>query len=515
MLFCNELLGMPLHPGQIKYLEDTSPKPVGHTLHGKEPKICVLVPSNRFGKSSLIACKQIHKQFYKFGVPEGNLEAWRKALYRTANVAPATALIEPVFTYIDQIMTSSFPIRLPDGTIITNKCKIEWFYLKDKTTGSVKAGPIKQFFAYNSFIEHRTLGMTGSDSLEGKPYGYISYDEAGRSQHLQREVDGTLLARLFDWNGQLDLVSTPDQNSPSIVYHYELYQKGLNKIPGYYTMEGQLKDNIFFPPEQIQAQYDLYDGNPLRDQVIFGKFIFGGDNIYSALDIIAAKDESLNDGERRKDGHKYVISTDTAIGADEMVHTVLDITNLRVTREVNAYTIEGEARVVKQIAVKGNSKSPQRHLDDFIDLYDSYRTEGTSPPYILETWNGESVRFYHDLPDYIRVNTKCYGTWQPMKPSTDNENKERPKTQAMKKSDVLLALAKMLSAHALRIPSIDPNPVMSVSGEKPGADLTQQLTIYKEDDNNLPTDRLMSLALACWLATSGIPSQKAVVFIDW
>lgn len=503
MLFINRLLGMPLHPGQIKYIEDT---------FRLKTKINVLVPANRFGKSALIACLQIHALFYKLGLPAGNKAAWRKTLYRTANVAPSAALVEAVFNYMDQILTSAFPIILPDGQIITNTCLIEWFYLPERTRATP---PLKQFFANNSYIEHRTLGMTGSDSLEGKPYGLITYDEGGRSHHLQQEVDGTFLARLFDWDGQLHIVSTPSQTSPSIVYHYELYQKGLNGVEGYYTMEGQLRDNIFFPTDQIEKQYKLYEGNPLRDQVLFGKFVFGGDNLFNPEDIISAKDQTLNDGERYQEGHKYVISSDTAIGADEMVHSALDITDLKVTREKDLYSIEGESRLARQLAVKGNSKSPQRHLNDFIDFYNSYCTDTYKPPYMLETWNGESVRWYHDLPDYIKVNTTCYGSWQPMKPTSDNQNKPKPKTQAVKKSDILLALGKMLAARALKIPSIDPNPVMTVNEEKPGADLTQQLTIYKENDNNIPTDRLISLALACWKAISYAPSSQKVVFVDW
>lgn len=499
----NRLLGMPLHPGQIKYIEDAT---------RLKTKVNVLVPANRFGKSSLIACLQIWYLFYKFGVPEGNKEAWKRVVYRTANIAPASSLTEPVFQYIDQILTSSFPIRLPGGKIITNKCQIEWFYSKNRTLAKP---PMKQYFANNSFIEHRTIGLSGSDSLEGKPYGLITYDEAGRSNHLQNEVDGTLLARLFDYDGPLHLVSTPHQGSASILYHYEVYQKGLNGVPGYYTMEGQLRDNIFFSDEQIDKQYELYKGNPLEQQVLYGKFVFGGDAIFSADDILEAKDETLNHGERFKPGAKYVIATDTAIGADEMVHSVLDVSNLEVERVGSAVKISGHARLVRQIACKGNSKSPQRHLNDFIDLYDSYRIDGPVP-YVLETWNGESVRFYHDLPDYIKINTKCYGSWQPVRTVTDNANKERPKTQSVKKADILLALSKMLASKALKMFSIDPNPIMPVVGEeKPGADLIQQLAIYKEDDKNLPTDRVLSLALACWLATEGIPAQKTVTFVDW
>lgn len=441
------------------------------------------------------------------------METWQKAKYRTANVAPLSPLVEPCFNYIDQILTSSFPIRLPDGRIVTNKCQIEWFYLKNQTQSSP---PMKQFFANNSYIEHRTIGMTGSDSLEGKPFGLITYDEGGRSNRLQAEIDGTILARLFDWNGQFHLLSTPDQGSSSILYHYELYNKGINKVHGYYTMEGQLKDNIFFPKDQIEAQYRLYEGNPLRDQVLYGKFVFGGDQLYRVEDILRAKDPSLNEGERRKDGHKYVVATDSAIGADEMVHTVLDITKLNVKKyDDGTYEVSGEARLVKQSAHKGNSKSPQRHLNDFMDFYDLYRTDNDYPPYILETWNGESVRFYLDLPDYIKTNTTCYGTWQPKKHVAENRNQKKQLNQTAKKSDVLMALGKFLSSGVLKIPEVDPNPVMSTTGDKPGADLTQQLSIYKEDDRNLPTDRLMSLALACWLALEQNSKQDTIEFINW
>lgn len=481
MLFINQLLGMPLHPGQIKFIEDT--------FHLKT-KINVLVPSNRYGKSSLIACKHIWKHFYKTGVPTGNRQAWLKASYRTANIAPHSALVEPVFNYIDQILTSSYPIHLPDGRIVSNRCQIEWFYLANQT----RTSPVhRQFFAFNSYIEHRTLGATAADSLEGKPYGYISYDEAGRSQHLRDEVDGTLLARLFDWGGELDLVSTPDQTSPSILDHYEYYQKGLlgnYAVTRTYTMEGRLRDNIFFPPEQIQEQYDLYKDNPLAPQVLEGKFVFGGDNLYSYEDILAAQDEPLNDGIRREDGHRYVFSVDTAMGSDEMVYTVLDMTTKPF-------------KLVKQVAAQGNSKSYQMHMNDFLDLYDAYKNETTKVKIMLETWNGESARFYQDLPYELQIITKCYGSWQPSRTSaTSNKNLERPKTQNIKKADILLALKKLLSAREIKIP-------------KNNAKLVQQMSIYKEKDDNIPTDRVIGLALAAWMALDGNTFPDAIQFKDW
>lgn len=455
-----------MHPGQVKFLRETTER---------DDKINLLVPSNRWGKSSMVACKHIWKHFYKIGIPQGNMDAWQKADFRTANVAPHASLVEPVFNYIDQIMTSRYMIRLPNGRTTTNKCQIEWFYLKDKTLSSP---PMRQFFAFNSYVEHRTIGATAADSLEGKPWGYISYDEGGRSDHLEDEVNGTFLPRLFDWSGELDIPSTPDMSSASILYHYKLYQDGLLGINGTYTQEGSLRDNIFFPPEQIEKQYKLYENNPLREQVLEGRFVFAGDNIFPAQDILDAQENALDDGIRYVEGHRYVIGTDTAIGSDEMVHTVLDVT-------------EKPYKLVRMLACKGNSKSPQLHLNDFLDLVESYCNDNRNNiKYMLETWNGESVRWYKDLPYWLQARTKCYGAWQPDKRSTDNSNPTKPRNNDVKKADLLLALKKLLSAHEIKLPKNNPK-------------LIQQLSIYREDDRKIPTDRVISLALSCWIATEG------------
>jgi len=482
---------MPLHPGQVKYLRETT---------SRKTKVNVLVPSNRWGKSSMIACKQIWYLFYKFGVRTGNREAWGKAEYRTANIAPKAALIEPVFKYIDQILTSRFPINLPDGRIVTNKCMIEWFYQVERTNNSP---PFKQYMANGSYIEHRTIGQTGSDSLEGKPYGYISYDEAGRSDHLEDEINGTLLARLFDWQGPLDLVSTPDQNSQSILHHYKLYQDGLVGLNSTYTQQGALRDNIFFSKEQIDSQYELYQNNPLRDQVLEGKFVFGGDNFFNAEDILQAQDEALNDGIRYIEGHKYVIGVDTAMGSDEMVYTVTDVTDISFNELDQAV---GNYQLVRQIANKGNTKSPQVHLNDFVDLVYSYWSQNRDNLWILlETWNGESARFYQDLPYEIQNITRCYGSWQPHKNITGGNKNATPRpNNNVKKADILLALRKAIASKRLKIPN-EPK-------------LVQQLSIYREDDEKIPTDRVMALALACWMADEGMKvevEEVAWTSVDW
>lgn len=487
---------MPLHSGQVRYLRNTT---------RLKTRINILVPANRWGKSSLVACLQIWYLFYKFGIPAGNRIAWAKAEYRTANIAPHSAQTEAVFKAIHQILTSTYAIKTPNGKLVTNQCHIGWFYLQART---VNTPPYKQFFFNNSYIEHRSLGSDQGDSLQGKPYGLITYDEGGRSLHLKEEVMGNIIPRLGDWMAPFHLLSTPDQNSPSILYHYELYNNGKAGVKSTYTQEGSLRENLLFGEEQIEEQYRVFEGDPMAPQVLDGKFIFGGDNIFNVEDIQAAQDESLDNGQRHILGNRYIISSDTAIGSDEMVHTVLDVTNLKVTEKGQGMVdITGEAILARQEAFKGNSKSPQQHLNAFIDLFDSYYEQGIPITYMLETFNGESVRWYQDLPMYIQAVTVCYGTWQPERRRTENTNQVKPKTKDIKKVDILMALQKLLSARALKMFKNDPNK------HHDGALLDQQLSIYKEDDHNIPTDRVISLCLASWGALQ-YKTVREIVFID-
>ncbi len=457
-----------------------------------------MTPANRYGKSSLVGCLQIWYLFYKHGIRQGNQEAWYKAEYRTANIAPAYSLTEPVFKYIDQILTSRFPVNLPDGRTVPNKCQIEWFYLKEKTTNTP---PRMQFFSNNSYIEHRTLGADKGDSLQGKPYGLITYDEGGRSAHLEEEVSGNLLPRLFDWGGDLHILSTPDQESASILYHYELYQDGKHGRNQTYTLEGTLRDNTFFTEEQIKAQYKLFKDDPMAPQILEGKFLLGGDNIYSPNDILNAETELLNDGIRYEEGHNYVIGIDTAISSDEMVYSVL---REPCKNGHDDLCKAGKYALVRQMAAKGNSKSPQMHLNDLVDLAMSYK-QGNNLAILLETWNGESARYYMDMPYELQAITTCYGSWQPSRPVIPgNDNKPVKPTANIKKADIIIVLQKYLAGNEIAIP-------------KNNQKLTHQLSIYREDDVKIATDRVISLALATWLANDrkAKTAPLAWVSVEW
>lgn len=464
--FAEQFLGMRLHDGQRKYIMEAKKAIDGDPLTRR----FVLSCANRWGKSALIAIIQIWYLYYKFGVKANSPEEQFNVEYRTANIAPLSALTEPVFKAIKQIMTSTYPIRDEKGVISTNKCEIEWFFLEDRT---LNTPPFKQFFANNSYIEHLSLMGNKGDSLQGKPYGLITYDEAARSDHLQLEIDDAITGRLLDWTAPLHLLSTPAQDSLSILYYKRLYDEGLVGINASYTQSGAIEENSFFTKEQIDEQRRMLEGNPLKDQVLKGEFIFGTQTIFPGQDILDAQSDELNDGERYKQGHRYTIGVDTAIGSDEMVYTVLDTTS-------KPY------RLVWMEAHKGASRSPQMHLNALCNLVDSYRNENNLQM-VVETWNGESARFYTDLPPYIKSFTTTYGAWQPTRLTVKSDNPPPTRGNQVKKADIIVALKKILASHELLIPAQNYH-------------LIEQLSIYKEDDKRLPTDRVMSLALAVWLA---------------
>lgn len=476
ILFITKILGMPLHLGQQKFIKNSN------------KKINILVPSNRWGKTVIPAVKHIHKCFYKIGIGMGNHSGWEGQEYRTANLAPQSAMTEACFLYTKQILESRFPIPQPDGSVKPNQCAIPWFYLKDKTHNTA---PFQIFYMNNSTTEFRSTGGDGGDSISAKPYGYISYDEGSRSHHLKQELDGVILPRLTDWRGTLDITATPSTDSPSILEYFEMYNWGLDPDnPIYYTQEGSLFENTFLSADAIAEQIALYADKPLAPQVLHGKFVFGGAMIFGPEIILAAKDERLNKPIPFESGHKYIISIDTAMGSDSQVYTVLDITNLAEIRQVN------------KVAAVGNTKSPQRHMMDFIDLFDAYNQEN-SVRIILETWNGESARFYQDMPRNIQRLTKCFGSWQP--PLAEGAPKDKQtKARLVKKADLIVALNKVLSARQLRYPAND-------------EELTKQLRIYKEDDAKIPTDHIMSLALGIYLATDGKSKieKREPVQISW
>jgi len=468
VFFAEELLGITPHDGQKQFLTQST------------YKTNVLVPANRYGKTTTIAIKHIHACFYKLGVPEGNHKAWIGDAYKTAALAPSSQQSKVVLQTIRQILTSSFPIRL-GNKLVSNKCQIEWF-LEECT----ETPPMQIKYCFGSKTVVRSTETDKAKSIAADAFGYISYDEAGKSLHLEEELETTLYPRLGDYSGQIDLVGTPDASSPSFVFFQEVFWKGGGEDnpvqEGYYSQEGSALDNPYLPEGYVKEMKQIYGKSPLLDQVLYGKFVSVGNKVFDHRTVLhAAKD--IEDYIPFIDNHKYIIGVDTAIGEDEMVYTVLDWT-------------EKPLKVCRISACKGNSQSPAFHLQNIMDIFDHYN-QGEQCNIILETFNGESMRFYYDLPRKMQLKTRCFGSGRVIGVTKKAGMVDR-------KEDILIAARKVLDNEEVEFSS-------------KFRTLIQQLSNYTLDDEKIKTDWVISFCLAVFYATDGQPKTTTVemIAVDW
>lgn len=465
-LFAEKLLGVTLHPGQKKFADNRK-------------DVNILSPANRWGKTTYLAVAHIFHSWNKSGVRQGDMKSWLGTNYLTCALAPHSQQAEVVVKTIRQIMTSTYPI-MKDGKMTTNKCFLEWFM-----TGVTESYPMSATFANNSQTLIRSTGEDKGKSIAAKAFGYIGYDEAGKSLHLEEEMKSTLMPRLADFNGTLDLVGTPDANSPSFVYFQELFWKGGgdgNPVQeGYYSQEGSVTENPYIPTGYIKKMKNTYPKNdPYLQQVLHGKFISIGDKVFDHQKVIKCGKE-MDEYLPFQKGHKYIAGIDTAIGSDELVITVIDWTTFPF-------------QIARISACKGNSQSPQLHLQNIIDIFDHYNQENTCN-IILETFNGESMRYYYDLPQSIKLKTKCFGSGRII-------GVTKKTGQVDRKEDILIAGRKILDNEDIHY-------------AETFRKLIQQLANYTQKDDKIKTDYVMSFCLAVFYATDGQPKIKTLQAITW
>ena len=100
------------------------------------------------------------------------------------------------------------------------------------------------------------------------------------------------------------------------------------------------------------------------------------------------------------------------------------------------------------------------------------------------------MRFYYDLPHYIRVKTRCFGSGKIV-------GVTKKSGQVDRKEDILIAGRKILD---------DGGIIFSNKHRK----LIQQLANYTLDDQKIKQDWVISFCLAMFLATDGQPKNKVL-----
>lgn len=441
VFFAKTFLGIDLHEGQRAWL-----------LNSKA-HINVLVPANRYGKSVTLAVKHIWMCFYKIGLGKAKQQAWANSDYPTLNLAPHSDLSKIVFDYIRSIIAGNFAIKdLETGKVNSNKSLIPWFIAKEREL------PIQAIDFWNgSRFTSRTTGEDQGDSIQGRAYAYVSYDECCRSHHLQYEVDSNLLPRLTDFNGPLDLVSTPDRDSPSLIAYYAFYKKGIDREPGFYAQEGTVYDNPYISKVSVDSRKSIVD-QATSDQTLFGKFIFSGSAEFNAAEIMEMFDDKMEFASV-KQNRDYVMSVDLARGSDFTVIYVGDVTDYKLN--------QGPITICRSERFQGSTKYAQVQAQVIREIYSHYRKYGGFVDVIIDS-TGFGGKVMSDLimdvgPDNIDITGKNRG-------------------------DLLANLRQFIALKKIKSPLIK--------------ELRDELSIFREDAKDVHDDCVFSLALLAWKARS-------------
>jgi hypothetical protein len=486
--FAKEFLGIDMHEGQRRFCDNS------------KEKINVLIPGNRWGKTVTVGIKHIHHNFYKYGINVKDAEALLKARFETCNLSPDSKQAEEVYKVVVAILTSSFSIRAEDGSTTHNVCKIGGFLRRATESPSMMIE-----FDNNSLLLIRPTEQDRARSIAAKQFAYISYDEGCKSNHLETEVKSTILPRLADLSGTLDILSTPDSDSPSLIYYRELYWAGGGddhpKRAGYYSQEGSALENPYLPKTYARDMELQYGNDPLLQQVLHGRFVITGSKVFDDEDILNAVDDKMEEYVPFQPGHQYVMGVDTAAGGDFFVICVIDKT-------------ENPLKVVRWSRKKGAEQPPMLHLQDVVDIYDHYNQEH-SVEYIMDSSNEAGLIWQDLLPDRIKNIATFYGFGNKKRiDGIPADPRFNPTINT--KEQIILSIKKALSDGKgeripygkVRYPRIK--------------DLINELSIYRKRergkrDDKFTTDCVIGFGLAIYQATDGQPTNPNMtpVGVSW
>jgi hypothetical protein len=331
-LFCDKLLGIPLRKGQ-KRLEVE--RKMFDSRAGQWSTVYMILAANRFGKSVYEGCKHIWKNYYKLTNPLVPIspEMWPHFKYQTFNLAPASELTKIILQTILKILRSELALKCPDGTFRLNECKIREFIdspgLGNYETNKIPdQGPFRIRYANDSLFRAFTLGATHGDGVQGVGFMYGSYDEFGRSKNPDKEIDD-LLPRLFDYKGELDIITTPDiENETSCAYILEKTGMIEDGQLDWFLFEGDIRENEDTDEADLLRRTQGMS-EAKRAQILSGKVSMVGATYFEPQSVINMFDGTGKEAIRGLPGHTYWIGLDTSgSGKDYWAVTVLDTTKI-------------------------------------------------------------------------------------------------------------------------------------------------------------------------------------------
>lgn len=490
VFFAENKLGVPLNDFQKEWLTKTTtprsqweerfgiPMSEEDFMYGRN----ISAIGNQSGKTVATAVKHIWFNYYKIGMelPGDMIDT---AFYATLNISPQLRQTRACYNYIVDILSGDFMIDEEGNKRLNALHPTMQGFLVGQ---NVNLGEIR--FANNSVMYSVSTGHDQASSIAGLQYGYISYDEASQSLHLQEELGAKILSRLIKYGCCLDLIATPEVDSQSHQFYFNLVRKGQKKEDGWWALTGMgIDDNRFISRAQREkAKSAILKTDPIKyRQVVRGEFVSGGKRFFDVDEI--AQLFQLAGPKPYIEGHKYLISADWGMSdtGDQSVFMVFDYTSWAVGNRIE---------LVNHEATKGGT--PQQQFAFLRVLYDMYTGTAENGAQILPT-------FVMDANGLGGVVIKKL--LLALRPIGYNIEKDEG-----------LFLTKNAMGHGRKYHSdgvdgaiIEENPDYGVVRSYYIEELSQQLGLYHVEDKKLDTDFVMAFMMGVSYIVQKVPKGTA------
>lgn len=478
IFFSEEILGVPLNEYQKNWLSRTATaralwnekfgddiEDIGGYTYGSN----ISAIGNQSGKTVGIAIKHIWFNKYKIGMDlDANLI--NTAHYSTLNISPHSRQTRACYQHVKDILGGQFIID-EDGKKrlnVLHPLMQEFFAGDNSNLGEIR-------FANKSIMYSVPTGQDQASSLAGAQFGYISYDECSQSLHLKEELGAKILSRLIKYGCCLDLIATPEVDSPSHQYYLHIVRLGMRRVEGWWALTGMgMDDNRFIP----QAQRDRAKASLLATdkkryrQVVMGEFITSGKRFFDSAEI-----ENMWRMVGKKNvqqGGKYLLVADWGMSdtGDKSVFMVMDYTSFHMS---------GKISIVNHEEILGGS--PQMQFSLLRTLYEQYTwydEDGVTAHYPIFVMDAEALGGV--VIKKLLVNLKPRGF-------------DIDKDIALIETKNAMAKGRDYIESEVDGAIIEKNPDYGIVSCYYIDDLNEQMGMYHIDDKKLETDYVMAFVM--------------------
>ena len=442
VLFLNYLSPKKPHPGQVTWLTTAN------------ESINVLVPGNRWGKSTVIAMRHIWHCAFRVGQTRASRQ--RGDPYETISVAISADQAEIVFREARRLLSSK---------------------LLRPLVKEFRSSPFPHIVFSNGAVMHCRSSHENGKYIDGHAYRYLSIDEAGYITNLRHLMTSVIILRLAG-GGMIDLIGTP-KGYNDLYFYFERGQRG---ISGYYSQRGSIYDNPHLTKEDLEVRDKLLmSADPkVRRQALFGEFVDFTGLAFTRDQRDNAFDPGLSSHQKRQDGRKYVVAWDLGRTSDFTVGIVLDIT-------VRPWVMVSYTRL-NRVSWEEIYATIGRVADEYGIRWSVIDATGPQGDVIEEELAKRGIRTDGYKSSTKALKTELINTLQ----NAFDEGREAvgfvdEEDEQGNVFKIPLLQEPGTGWGALRLPCV--------------TQLMDEMGVYSLDDKDIPfTDSVMSLALAAWAA---------------